>query len=79
MPNEAGALPYEIWRYNPNTRMRGPGAFLFYSPGSAASGYRLLHSTVTGETQNPDWRSLLYVGGQSSGNANARAEEYFGR
>ena len=79
VPNEAGALPYEIWRYNANPKMHGPGLFLFYSPGSAVSGYRLLNSTVMGETQNADWRSVLYVGGQSSGNANARAEEYFGR
>ena len=79
VPNEAGALPYEIWRYNPNARMHGPGLFLFYSPGAMASGYRLLHSTVLGETQNPSWRSLLYGSGRSSGNLNARAEEYFGK
>lgn len=79
VPNEAGALPYEIWRYNPNPIMRGPGLFLFYSPGSMSSDFRLLHSTVLGEKQNPSWRNLLYSTGRSSGNANARAEEYFGR
>ncbi len=79
VPNEAGALPYEIWRYNANSRMRGPGLFLFYSPGSMASGYRLLHSTVVGETQNAAWRDVLYSTGRSSGNINARAEEYFGK
>lgn len=79
VPNEAGALPYEIWRYNPNPRMHGPGLFLFYSPGAMASGFRLLHSTVIGEIQNTDWRSMLYSTGRGSGNLNARAEEYFGK
>lgn len=79
VPNEAGAVPYEIWRYNPNPRMHGPGLFLFYSPGAMSSGYRLLHSTVLGETQNPSWRNMLYSTGRSSGNTNARAEEYFGK
>jgi GWxTD domain-containing protein len=77
VPNEAGAVPYEIWRYNPNPKMHGPGLFLFYSPGAMSSGYRLLHSTVVGELQNPEWRSMLYGTGRSSGNMNARAEEYF--
>lgn len=79
VPNESGALPYEIWRYNPNEKMHGPGLFLFYSPGSMSSGFSLLHSTVLGETQNPDWRRYLYSTGRSSGNLNARAEEYFGK
>lgn len=79
VPNEAGALPYEIWRYNPNPKMHGPGLFLFYSPGAMSSGFRLLHSTVLGETQNPNWRESLYSTGRSSGNLNARAEEYFGK
>jgi GWxTD domain-containing protein len=79
VPNEAGALPYEIWRYNPNQKMRGPGVFLFYSPGAMSSDFRLLHSTVIGETQNPSWRDMLYSTGRSSGNLNARAEEYLGK
>jgi hypothetical protein len=44
-----------------------------------SSGFSLLHSTVLGETQNPDWRRYLYSTGRSSGNLNARAEEYFGK
>jgi GWxTD domain-containing protein len=79
VPNEAGALPYEIWRYNPNQKMHGPGVFLFYSPGAMSSDFRLLHSTVLGETQNPAWRDMLYSTGRSSGNLNARAEEYLGK
>lgn len=79
VPNESGSLPYEIWRYNPNMNMHGPGLFLFYSPGVMRSDFRLLHSTVMGETQNPDWRRLLYVGGQQGDLLNERAEEYFGK
>jgi GWxTD domain-containing protein len=78
VPNEAGALPYEIWRYNVGRKVGGSGLFLFYSPGFMSSDYRLLHSTVPGERQNPEWRSILYSTGHSSGNVNARAEEYFG-
>jgi len=79
VPNEAGAVPYEIWRYNPGGKIGGSGLFLFYSPGYMNSDYRLLHSTVPGERQNPSWRGVLYSTGRSSGNANARAEQYFGQ
>jgi len=79
VPNEAGAQPYEIWRYNIGGKITGNGLFLFYSPPYAISDYKLLHSTVLGQRYNPNWRSDLYVNGQSSGNANARAEQYFGK
>ena len=78
VPAESGALPYEIWRYNVGHKIQGSGLFLFYSPGYMNSDFRLLHSTVPGERQNPGWRSVLYSTGRSSGNANARAEQYFG-
>ncbi len=79
VPNEAGAVPYEIWRYNVGGKIGGSGLFLFYSPGFMSSDFRLLHSTVPGERNNPAWRAVLYSTGRSSGNANARADEYFGR
>jgi GWxTD domain-containing protein len=79
VPNEAGALPYEVWRYNVGRKIGGSGLFLFYSPGYMSSDFRLLHSTVPGERQNPDWRAVLYSTGHSSGNINARAEEFFGK
>jgi hypothetical protein len=78
VPNEAGAAPYEIWRYNVGGKIQGSGLFLFYSPGYMSSDFRLLHSTVPGERNNPGWRSALYSTGHSSGNLNARAEQYFG-
>jgi hypothetical protein len=78
VPNEAGAVPYEIWRYDVGGKIGGSGLFLFYSPAYMVSDYRLLHSTVPGERNNPGWRGALYSTGRSSGNANARAEQYFG-
>ncbi len=77
VPNESGALPYEIWRYNTIGRTSQVGLFLFYQSGSAAGDYRLLHSTVPGERFNPAWMNLLYVNGQSSGMGNSRADQYF--
>lgn len=79
VPNEAGALPYEIWRYNVGGKIQGSGLFLFYSPSFMSSDFRLLHSTVPGERKYPDWHNVLYSTGQASGNANSRAEEYLGK
>jgi GWxTD domain-containing protein len=59
--NETGAPPYEIWVYdkidkNGQTNVK----FMFYNPSLVVNGYRLLHSTCRGETQNPSWKSDLY-------------------
>jgi GWxTD domain-containing protein len=76
--NEQGVLPYEIWVYNALPEQSLGGLFLFYRPADYVSGYRLLHSNVRGELRNPSWRNYLYtVSGSSSGNTNARAEQYF--
>lgn len=77
VPNEGGSKPYEIWRYNVGGKIGGSGLFLFYSPGFMASDFRLLHSTVPGERNNPNWRGELYGIGQANGTT--RAEEYFGK
>jgi len=75
--NESGAVPYEVWRYNTVGKTSQVGLFLFYQPGFSASDYRLLHSTVPGEANNTNWRSVLYSSGQSGNNS--RAEQYFGK
>ncbi|MBS1773395.1 MAG: GWxTD domain-containing protein [Bacteroidetes bacterium] len=76
--NEAGALPYEIWIYNVLPKQSLGGLFLFYRPGDNMNDYKMLHSNVPGEARNTSWRTYLYVGnGSSSGNLNARAEQYF--
>ena len=76
VPNEAGALPYEIWRYNTvgNTNQRG--TFVFYQAGFTVGDFRYLTSNVTGELQNPAWRNVLYSSGNTSGSGNSRAAEY---
>lgn len=79
VPNESSAYPYEIWRYNIGGKIGGSGLFLFYSPGYMISDYRLLHSTVPGERNNPNWRSSLYTNSSAGTSGNSRAEEYFGK
>jgi hypothetical protein len=49
--------------------------FLFYKPNVSISDFRLLHSSVDGETINPDWRSYLYTGGAGT---ESRAEQMIG-
>lgn len=72
--NEAGALPYEIWEYRRLGKLNQEGVFLFYRPADMINDYRLLHSTLNGETNNQGWRNSLYVNGQS--NPDSRAEQY---
>jgi len=59
--DEPSAPPYEIWFYHnfPATN-QGEVRFLFYNPSLAGGDYRLLHSTATGEVQNPRWQLILY-------------------
>ena len=88
--NEPSAPPYEIWFYNdfPQTN-QADVKFLFYAP-ELGINYRLLHSTVRGEINNPRWQLELYnaVPNEVSGsnyidatgvqpNNNRRAAEYF--
>lgn len=79
--NENGTLPYEIWQYNTLTQMNhkdiADAVFLFYRHDDM-SDYKLLHSNVSGETQNMGWRSFLYVTTQGGNNGNSRAEQYIG-
>ncbi len=87
---EPSAPPYEIWFYNdlPETN-QADVKFLFYAP-DLGTNYRLLHSTVRGELNNPQWQLELYksvpneISGsnyidatQMQGNVNRRAAEYF--
>ncbi len=49
--------PYEIWTYN-NIPGQGQAMFVFYDPDGYGD-FRLLHSTVPGQRQNPDWQREL--------------------
>ncbi len=56
-----GAYPYEIWIYNKIDKTNQSNAkLLFYNPDLAGSDFRLLHSTVRGERNNPRWEPELY-------------------
>ncbi len=81
--NEQGAQPYEIWQYNMLTQTDQkdvPNAlFLFYKPNQMVGDFKLLHTTITGERQDNQWRNSLYIGTNVSGNIrDSRAEQYIG-
>ncbi len=59
--DEPDAPPYEIWSYNylPRTGQTNV-KFLFYNPSLASGDFKLLHSTVRGEVNNPRWEVMLY-------------------
>lgn len=59
--NEMNAPPYEIWSYNKIDKTQQTNVkFLFYNPNLMVNGYRQLHSTCRGETNNPRWVTELY-------------------
>ncbi len=80
--NEMGTLPYEIWQYNVLSQLNhkdiANAIMLFYKPNPANDDYILLHTTVGGEAQNPSWRNLLYLNGNSNSSGNFRIEQYLG-
>lgn len=59
--DEMSAPPYEIWSYNemPKTNQTNV-RFLFYNPSLSPGNFQLLHSTVRGELNNPQWQLELY-------------------
>ncbi len=75
--NERGALPYVIWQYNNIEDKYKNAIFLFYRPQDMIQGYRLLHTTIPGETTNRNWRSFLYANGLSLV-PDSKAEQYLG-
>jgi len=59
--DDPSAPPYEIWVYNFVERTgQSPGKFLFYNEVLDNASYVLLHSTVRGEINEPQWRRYLY-------------------
>lgn len=59
--DDPSAPPYEIWVYNFVERTgQSPGKFLFYNQTLDNASYTLLHSTVRGELNEPQWRRYLY-------------------
>ena len=80
--NERGSLPYEIWQYNTLKEMNGKevtnAVILFYKGNESDFDYKLLHTTIDGETHNAGWRSFLYNQSDGGTGFNSRAEQYIG-
>ena len=58
VPSDPVTLPYEIWDYyylNNQSNVK----FVFYDPVLTGNDYELLHSTMYGEVNNPNWRMHL--------------------
>ena len=72
---EQDALPYEVWQYFSVAGQGKDGVFLFYKPPQLANDYILLHSTVTGEARDMNWRNYLYPNGRKD-NTDSKAEQY---
>lgn len=69
------SYPYEIWHYykvNNQTNRR----FVFYAPDLASNTFRLLHSDVRGEVQDPNWELKLHSRSQAFGPDLDQAESY---
>jgi GWxTD domain-containing protein len=88
--NENEAPPYEVWVYYKIEKTQQTNVkFLFYNPDLIANGYRLLHTTCRGETQNRQWKQVLYKnvpndrigntidGTEMKSGTNRRAEQIF--
>ncbi len=54
---DRGMAPYEVWQYN-NIPGEGQGVFIFGDPQGFGE-FELMHSTVSGERQNPQWQQDL--------------------
>lgn len=54
-PNETNSKPYEIWTYH---QIEG-GVYFIFGDYTGFSNYVLLHSTMRGELQDPDWQRRL--------------------
>ncbi|HTB32600.1 MAG TPA: hypothetical protein VK808_11270, partial [Bacteroidia bacterium] len=58
--NNPATYPYEIWEYYRLPDGQTEVKFVFYTTAIETNDYVLLHSTATGEIQNPAWQSALY-------------------
>lgn len=76
-PNEAGSLPYQIWRYY-RIGQRSDVRFVFYNPDLVTNDYPLLHSELPGEIQNYRWQTLLLDQNPQSVDDNGSGDVYYG-
>jgi GWxTD domain-containing protein len=57
--SDPNAPPYEIWEYY---ELKGQQnvKFVFYNPSLAVNDFELIHSTLRGEVNNPNWMKMIY-------------------
>ncbi|MFM2136816.1 MAG: hypothetical protein RL021_2216 [Bacteroidota bacterium] len=60
------SYPYEIWHYY-RVNNQSNRRFVFYSTDLASNAFRLLHSDVRGEIQDPNWELKLHSRSQAFG------------
>jgi GWxTD domain-containing protein len=59
--DDPSAPPYEIWRYQKVEQTKQTNVkVLFYNPNLVSNGHILLHTNLRGETNNPQWKTILY-------------------
>ncbi len=58
--NNPSTYPYEIWQYYRMPDGQTNTKFVFYTRSVETNNYVLIHSTATGEVQNPQWQITLY-------------------
>lgn len=75
---EPVAYPYEIWHYY-GIENRSNVKFIFYNPNPGTNDYPMLHSTLPGEINNPQWKVQLHSRtGQSSNRDELNNKEHWG-
>lgn len=75
--NEPASYPYQIWRYY-HVETFNNVKFVFYDPMLMGTDYELLHCEyIPGETNNPNWKSMLRQ--RTNGNPANNADQYGGR
>jgi len=59
-PSTESAIPYQVWQYD---KLRGQARVQFvFADMQGFSKYELLHSSLRGERNNPDWKSYVFRG-----------------
>ena len=58
--SDPNAPPYRMWVYYQLNENQRNVKFLFYNPSLAPENFVLLHSTMRGEVQDPQWKRKLY-------------------
>lgn len=59
IPSEPSAYPYEIWHYHKIKNFSNK-RFVFYSRDMSTNEYPLIHSTMPGFINNPQWKVQIY-------------------